>query len=365
MFGKRPPMQGIPSTMQASYLTDPRIALAMEMQRSGSSTAPVSSHMQGISRMLQGALGAFQENDVRGEYQTRGKEFADALSSVGSDPRVMTGIPGLKNAPGPSMDGSAGYSTPDIEPGYKTMAKLLSEGKFADNPDLQEYSAQLQQKALERSLNSKPEFKVVGDQIVKIDANSGTVEPAYTASGKSQWESINDPMFGKGQRNTKTGEFKPVKTEGQDPAKADEVKIQALDVTNRLLNNLPGVRANRGGISTLLPNISDSAVNAEADLETLASLLTTENLGLLKGVLSDTDMKVLKDIGAGGLKGADEQVINNLKTIQAKLGGQLGKPPEIVPIVDGKLNLADPRVQEAIDSGFTEEQILKFLGGKN
>lgn len=150
---------------------------------------------------------------------------------------------------------------------------------------------------------------------------------------KAEWQSVEDPMFGKGQRNMMTGEFKPVKAEGSDPTKANEAKQAALDVTNRLLNNVDGVKANRGGISTLFPNVRDSSVNAEADLETLGSLLTTENLGLLKGVLSDTDMKILKDIGAGGLKGADSQVISNLRTIQAKLSGQLGAPmrPAMAP----------------------------------
>lgn len=113
--------------------------------------------------------------------------------------------------------------------------------------------------------------------------------------------------------------------------KAMQVKRDALTVVDRLLNNQSGVKANRGGISTFFPNISDASVNAEGDLDTLASLLTTENLGLLKGVLSDTDMKILKDIGAGGLKGADAQVLQNLQILKQKLSGQTGadNPPLI------------------------------------
>lgn len=126
---------------------------------------------------------------------------------------------------------------------------------------------------------------------------------------------------------------------GNPQQKALDVKNTALEVTDRLLKNIEGVKANRGGISTMLPNISDSSVNAEADLETLASLLTTENLGLLKGVLSDTDMKVLKDIGAGGIKGADDQVIRNLGAIRQKLGGQIqgmgGAVPPLPPPIPG------------------------------
>lgn len=130
-------------------------------------------------------------------------------------------------------------------------------------------------------------------------------------------------------------------TGGSPQQKALDVKNTALEVTDRLLNNLEGVKANRGSVSTAFwnPNYSDESVNAEADLETLASLLTTENLGLLKGVLSDSDMRVLKDIGAGGIKGADDQVIRNLGTIRQKLGGQIqgmgGAVPPLPPPIPG------------------------------
>jgi hypothetical protein len=122
------------------------------------------------------------------------------------------------------------------------------------------------------------------------------------------------------------GEVEKAKADAKNKAEkeaqmtnAQKTKDAALEVVNRLVKNKSGVAANRGGISRLLPNVSDAAVNAEADLETLASMLTVENLGLLKGVLSDTDMKVLKDVGAGGLKGADDQVINNLAVIKQTL----------------------------------------------
>ncbi len=212
----------------------------------------------------------------------------------------------------------------------------------------------------------RPELKSVklGEKLV--DPTTG--KTVFDGGSANVWESVNDPMFGKGQKNKNTGEFKPVKTDVADPAKAEGIKAATLDVTKRLLNNLSGVKKNRGGISTLFPNISDEAVNAEADLGTLSSLLTTDNLGLLKGVLSDTDMQILKDIGAGGLKGADDQVIQNLRDIYAKLGGTGGAGGSNQPgisgaITGGKINYADPRVQKAFDAGYSEEQIKQYLGG--
>lgn len=145
---------------------------------------------------------------------------------------------------------------------------------------------------------------------------------------------------------------------GGPQQKAMDVKTSAYEVANRLLGNAEGVRANRGGVSTLFPNLSDSSVNAAADLETLASLLTTENLGLLKGVLSDTDMKVLKDIGAGGLKGADEQVLSNLRSIRDKLATQTGNPMGDLPAMP-----PDPlaSARDAIAKGADPEAVKRRL----
>ncbi len=149
------------------------------------------------------------------------------------------------------------------------------------------------------------------------------------------------PDFKGAQEGAKTAATEAAKFNSPEAAtnreKALNVKREALVVVNRLINNKEGVMANRGGISSKIPNIRDSSVNAAADLETLTSMLTTENLGLLKGVLSDTDMKVLSDIAAGGLKGADDQVLKNLATLQEKLQDQVegktlnttvGAPPE-------------------------------------
>lgn len=146
---------------------------------------------------------------------------------------------------------------------------------------------------------------------------------------------------------------------GSPNQKAMDVKTSAYEVANRLLQNESGVKANRGGISTMIPNVSDSSINAAADLDTLASLLTTENLGLLKGVLSDTDMKVLKDIGAGGLKGADAQVLKNLESIRDKLGGQIGAapPPAADPLAAARAAIAKGADPAAVKKRLEENGI--------
>lgn len=115
-----------------------------------------------------------------------------------------------------------------------------------------------------------------------------------------------------------------------------DVKQKALEATYRLVGNpnapegsaeragnVSGVRANRGGLSTLIPNFGNAAVDAEADLTTLSNLLTTENLGLLKGVLSDTDMKVLASIGSGEIQGSDKKTMGAIRRMQQALSGKV------------------------------------------
>lgn len=138
-----------------------------------------------------------------------------------------------------------------------------------------------------------------------------------------------------------------------------DVKQKALEATYRLVGkpnpetgeleggNIAGVRANRGGFSTLriFPNISNAAVDAEADLTTLENLLTTENLGLLKGVLSDTDMKVLASIGSGEIKGSDKKALGAIRKMQEALSGKVAAGRAIqAEGFGGELppNLSDP-----------------------
>ena len=139
-----------------------------------------------------------------------------------------------------------------------------------------------------------------------------------------------------------------------------DVKQKALEATNRLvgdpsakagtpeaLGNIKGLRANRGGFSTIFPNVKNASVDAEADLTTLSNLLTTENLGLLKGVLSDTDMKVLASIGSGEIQGSDKKSIAAIRRMQTALGSKLaaGRAAQQGGYNGAPPLLSDPKLQ--------------------
>jgi hypothetical protein len=56
--------------------------------------------------------------------------------------------------------------------------------------------------------------------------------------------------------------------------------------------------------------------------------MTLENLGLLKGVLSDRDMQILQSAGSSlDTKMQDPAFVAELDTIIGKVSTQLGRPP--------------------------------------
>ena len=144
--------KGIPSQFQAQYLTDPRLALAAELQKSGASTSPVQSPFEGIARALTGAMGGIQMGAIGDEYKQRGQDYATALTAAASDPRIQSGIPAWK-------DPSTGQQlVPAVAPGMDTYAAILNSGKNAENPDLQEYASQLQGKKMEEQMKMQNEL---------------------------------------------------------------------------------------------------------------------------------------------------------------------------------------------------------------
>ena len=189
MYGQRIP-KGLSSTMQAKYLTDPRLAMAAELAKSGSSTAPVSSPLEGLARMLQGGVAGYQQNQLENEYKTRGKEYSDALMNVQANPKIQTGVPALN-------DPTTGEQlVPPVAPGMDTMAAILRSGKNADNPDLQEYAQQLAGKSIENKADLENKVALETDPRI-LRAKQAVAAAGATRINMGAQEKEEDKAVGK------------------------------------------------------------------------------------------------------------------------------------------------------------------------
>lgn len=162
-----------------------------------------------------------------------------------------------------------------------------------------------------------------GEAISKIPSKSGDVDllfkgmtPITTGLEKGMQWGVD-----------KEGNRVAVPIPKQASEKATQVKDTALSIIDRLLKNKRGVRANYGVIDQFSPKFSDKAREAQTDLNQLRSIATAENLDLMSGVLSETDIKIISDVAGGGLAktNTEKGALNALRDMRKALIGSGGK----------------------------------------
>jgi len=99
------------------------------------------------------------------------------------------------------------------------------------------------------------------------------------------------------------------------------LKTDAKRLIDQLLANVDGVTSFVGPVERLFFGdfaLGSKTLRARTKISQLKSILTAENLGLMTGVLSESDLKILADIAGGGLDvGGDETLfIDELKRMQ-------------------------------------------------
>lgn len=98
-----------------------------------------------------------------------------------------------------------------------------------------------------------------------------------------------------------------IRTEQVRLKKGKEFQLRAIELlqgilTNPELDDVLGPQEGTGeGFFFGKQILSDNEADAVADIEEATSILTSGNLNLLSGVLSDTDIKLLKDLSSGAL----------------------------------------------------------------
>ena len=118
-----------------------------------------------------------------------------------------------------------------------------------------------------------------------------------------------------------------VDADKEQKAKALEASKEALRLTESIMNN-----KNLGsvtGANALTPTVMPESQDLINQANQLLALLTAENLKLMSGVLSETDIKMLRDLSSGlnvsdkGIKGSEQAIRARLTDIASKLRSTL------------------------------------------
>jgi len=144
-----------------------------------------------------------------------------------------------------------------------------------------------------------------GSSLTKWNPETGKYETAYTAPEKPS-AATKDEGFTLGEGQTRYDSFgnpiaiAPQKSsvdESKEEVKRVETATDAVSVIQRMFANSKGLNEAIGNIQGRIPGVfkSNEARAFDQDFQTLTGLLTLENMGIMKGVLSDSDIKILKD----------------------------------------------------------------------
>ena len=265
------------------------------------------------------------------------------------------------------------------------------------------------QKSLYDMLQAQqPEYKVVGNQMLKMDKAAGTVEPIYSAPNQpTEYQQMRVDMQ-REQNQRMADDRARIQKESQDKALQAQTEKYSktlestglsdlLSAAERAKNAVSG-EGDIPGYGEIVGALPDW-MSSQAGKDTRQSIAELQN-ALLKarsgGAVTPGEYDRLKsELGAGfgrgdanlrkGIANVTATLQNKMRNAQAgyspeavglyeERGGLTGrnlnstiKPPvstETQPIIGGKINYADPRVQKAFDVGYNEQQILQYLGGQ-
>jgi hypothetical protein len=116
-----------------------------------------------------------------------------------------------------------------------------------------------------------------------------------------------------------------------------ENKIRGLQLIDRIiankdLNAVLGSMEGRHEIGDLAHRFDPQETNAIADINNLRDILTGDNLGMMSGVLSESDMKIIANIAGGGLERQrdEETFMADIEAIRDALSR--GFDPDSAPV---------------------------------
>lgn len=280
---------------------------------------------------------------------------------------------------------------------YKNVEKPQGYNAYQRAEEEFQLKKALAQAQVMKAMQPESKFKVVGNQIVRMDEATGSVEPVYEAPSKYDWQTVQDPNLGFGQVNTATGEFKPFPVANKATAAAEkktEGKQEFEDSLANLANRYTELKKMGGITSTAEGGLSNmgASLSASGFGQTLGGFFGTKEQSernkiagevplLTQAIKNATGMSAqqmnsnvelqtfLKALGDP--KNDYEANMEIIKNLSKKYGtGEVAGAYESAPpmsngaVIEGKINYADPRVQKAFDAGYSEQQIIEYLGGK-
>lgn len=171
-----------------------------------------------------------------------------------------------------------------------------------------------------------PYSRAYATGLAKIETEQG-LNPVLAAREAGKTEAVEGTATGQ----AKLQQEQQAVAKGQSAVDADkEQKAKALEASKEALRLTESIAGNKNlgmvtGVAALTPTLNPESQDIINQANQLLALLTAENLKLMSGVLSETDIKMLRDLSSGlnvsekGIKGSEQAIRARLNDIASKL----------------------------------------------
>ncbi len=297
--------RGMSTRAKTDLLTDPQSLIAQELMKSGSSTAPVQSSLEGLARALTGVAGGYQSRMLGEQYANKDAEYNKAVASALSNPNVQTGIQG-GTAQGPNIDGSAGYNIPGTKPGFDTMiSNLKTSPQYKENSYLQDYATELQGKQAETQMKNQAEI----DKDVQLYTNP-QILAGKMALAKASRPVNNINMTQEKEEDKAVGKaFGEQYVDLQKAGQAAPGKIAKYDRLNQLLSGV-----DTGKFKGTTTDLKAAAKGAGIDIEALGIKDDVAPIQAAQALTNAMALELRNPAGGAGMPGALSDADRNYLT---------------------------------------------------
>lgn len=136
-----------------------------------------------------------------------------------------------------------------------------------------------------------------------------------------------------------------VREEQRRTKKAKDFQARAIELIDNILSNdeLDDILGSiEGGIDFRLQDAESELI---ADIEEAGNILTADNMDLMTGVLSESDIRILKNLSGGALnrKRSEKRFRGDLTKLRDKLNSQ-----QVITVDDTAAERAAPRTEQAV-----------------
>lgn len=277
--------------IQRDYMLDPRRALMLELMKTGTSTAPVQSPMEGLARALTAGLGGYfghqARQEMQGREESRRKTMAEALGALRGPTVEAQGPvqPGME-APTMKMPG-------DVSKAVSTLA---------GNPDLADTAAQWQLADMARgqSLEEKAAERAWKEQQMEVEFGRKKDLATFETGLKNQ--PLSPEMEAQKKRLIEAARRQPEKPMPAGIVKEQKEDMEAAGLADTLANTMEswGQKIEKGeldlgtvknilnrGMSYLSNN--DPKATQYADFVAEMNKMRNDTLRLNKGTQTEGD----------------------------------------------------------------------------